>query len=134
MNALAQPQPHAHPLLRRAFLLDAVATGGLGLAMAAGAPWLQPWLGLPVGLLQEAGLICIAFAACLAYALTRAGIGKAMSRFAIGVNALWVLASLGLLASGWVEPTTLGVVFVVAQALVVAVFAELQYLGARRQG
>lgn len=123
---------HETQPLRRAFLLDAVATGSMGLALAIGAGSLQELLGLPTMLLREAGLICVAFAAWLAFALTRDRITKAMAWFAVGVNVLWLLASLGLLASGWVNPTWLGVAFVVAQAVIVVVFAELQYLGAKR--
>lgn len=118
--------------LRRAFLFDAVATGGLGVALAVAAGPLQELLGLPTMLLREAGLICVGFAAWLAFALTRERITNAMAWFAIGVNTLWVLASLGLLVSGWVEPTWLGVAFVVAQAVIVVVFAALQYLAAKR--
>lgn len=129
MNTLARQE---HQPLRRAFLLDAVATGGMGIALAVGAGPLQELLGLPTMLLREAGLICVGFAAWLAFALTRDRITNAMARIAIGVNTLWVLASLGLLASGWVKPTWLGVAFVVAQAVIVVVFAELQYLGAKR--
>lgn len=131
MNSLVQPSRN-QTLLRRAFMLDAVATGGLGLGLAVAADVLQPWLGLPVGLLREAGFICVAFAAFLAFALTRTHVAAGMARFAIGVNAAWVLASFGLLASGWVQPTTLGMTFVIAQALAVAVFTELQYLGMKR--
>lgn len=131
MNTLTRQEPQP---LRRAFLLDAVATGGMGLALAVGAGSLQELLGLPTLLLREAGLICVVFAGWLAFALTRSRITKAMTWFAIVVNMLWVLASLGLLASGWVKPTWLGVAFVVAQAVVVMVFAELQYLGAKRAG
>jgi hypothetical protein len=131
MNTLVQPRQN-QSLLRRAFALDAVATGGLGLAMAIAAEPLQPWLGLPVGLLREAGFICLAFAAFLAYALTRPLLTQGMARFAIAVNVTWILASFGLLATGWVQPTALGVAFVIAQALAVVVFTELQYLGMKR--
>jgi len=48
------------------------------------------------------------------------------------INALWVAASIVLLLSGWVAPNALGTVFVIVQALAVAVFADLQYLGVRR--
>lgn len=130
MNTLVETR--ALQPLRRAFLLDAIATGTLGLALALAAGPLQPWLGLPVALLREAGFVCIAFAAWLGFALMRPALTRAMAGFAVGVNLLWVVASLGLVASGWVRPTALGVAFVVAQALVVAVFAGLQYLGARR--
>jgi hypothetical protein len=43
-----------------------------------------------------------------------------------------VVASIELRLSGWVAPNALGVVFVVVQALAVAVFADIQYLGVRR--
>lgn len=131
MSALVHNRA-TQPLLRRAFALDATATGIMGIALAIGADALQPRLNLPVMLLREAGLICIVFAAWLAFALTRPALTRGMARFAIGVNMTWVLASFGLLVSGWVAPTALGTAFVIAQAVAVAVFLELQYLGARR--
>jgi hypothetical protein len=45
---------------------------------------------------------------------------------------LWVAGSIGLLVSGWVAPTMLGTAFVTAQAVVVGVLAELQFVGLRR--
>ena len=52
----------------------------------------------------------------------------------IALNVLWVLGSVGLLVSGWVAPTVLGYAFVIVQAIVVGVFAELQFIGLRRTG
>ena len=46
-------------------------------------------------------------------------------------NALWAIASALLLVSGWVAPTALGYAFVIAQAVVVALLGELQYMGLR---
>ena len=37
-----------------------------------------------------------------------------------------------LLIGGWVAPTVLGYVFVIGQALVVALFAELEFFGLKR--
>ncbi len=48
-------------------------------------------------------------------------------------NVLWAVDSLMLLLSGWVAPNVLGYAFVVAQAVVVAVFAEIQYSGLRKE-
>jgi hypothetical protein len=48
------------------------------------------------------------------------------------INTLWALDSVALLLSGWVAPNALGYAFVVLQAVVVAVVAELQYTGMRR--
>jgi hypothetical protein len=50
----------------------------------------------------------------------------------IALNLLWVVGSMGLLMGGWVAPTALGTAFVIAQAVVVGVFAELQFVGLRR--
>jgi hypothetical protein len=46
---------------------------------------------------------------------------------------LWVVGSVALLISGLVAPTMLGTAFVIAQALIVAILAELQLLGLKRQ-
>ncbi len=50
----------------------------------------------------------------------------------IGINALWVAASFGVLLSGAIAPNLLGYAFVIAQALTVALLAELQFVGFRR--
>jgi hypothetical protein len=47
-------------------------------------------------------------------------------------NLVWVGASILAVVAGWWSPTTLGTVFVVAQAAAVALFAELQLTGLRR--
>jgi hypothetical protein len=50
----------------------------------------------------------------------------------IVINAVWVIESLLLVMGNRVAPNALGQAFVVAQALAVAVFAELEYFGLRR--
>ena len=50
----------------------------------------------------------------------------------LGVAVNLILVLILLLVSGWVEPTTLGIAFVLAQAVVVALFAEAEYVGLRR--
>jgi hypothetical protein len=47
-------------------------------------------------------------------------------------NGAWVAASIALLAFDWVQPTGLGTACRVAQAVVVGVFAELQWWAMRR--
>ena len=53
-----------------------------------------------------------------------------MSRIAmidiVAVNALWVVASIGILVAGLVTPNMLGVAFVIAQAAAVLLFTVLQ--------
>jgi hypothetical protein len=48
------------------------------------------------------------------------------------LNLVWAVASLVLLVTGLVDPSGLGIAFVVAQALIVAGFADVQFIGLRR--
>ena len=50
----------------------------------------------------------------------------------IATNALWIAASFGLLFQRAIEPSLLGYAFVILQALIVALFAELQFIDTRR--
>ena len=119
-------------LLRRALLADAGISGGTGALLAAGAGPLSGLLGLPSGLLFWAGIVLLPFAAILVCLGTRARVSRAAAWIVVGGNVFWALASLVLLATGWVAPTMLGYAFTIFQALVVALFAELQYFGIRR--
>jgi hypothetical protein len=48
------------------------------------------------------------------------------------LNALWVVASVAVVGAGWLPLTVLGPVFVLAQAIAVAILTELQLLGLGR--
>lgn len=72
------------------------------------------------------------FVTFVAYVATRENTAPRAVWAVILVNALWVVASIGLLLSGWVAPNGLGITFVIVQALAVGLFAELQYVGLRR--
>ena len=119
--------------LRFALLADAVASGATGLMMIAGADLLTGLLGLPVALMREAGLLLVPYVALVAYVGTRQNVPHGAVKAIIALNVLWVLGSAGLLVSGFVTPTALGYAFVIAQAFVVGVFAELQLIGLRRE-
>ncbi len=119
-------------LLRFALLGDAVASGATGLLMAAGSGALSGLLGLPQTLLLYAGLFLLPYAAIVGYVGTRPTVSRGAVWTIVAINALWVVESIVLLASGWVAPTTLGYAFVVFQAVVVFAFAELQFMGLRK--
>jgi hypothetical protein len=118
--------------LRRILFVDAATSAIVGLSMAIGADFLAPLLGLPVMLLREAGLVLLPFAVLVTYAATRAPLSQRWTWAVIICNALWVVDSAILLLSGWVTPTALGQAFVVVQAVVVGIFAEMQYFGVRK--
>lgn len=126
------PNVHPNPFLRNVLALDAVVSGVTGLLLIAGAGLLEDLLGLPVALMREAGLILIPYVAFVAWVGMRETIARSSVWAIIATNAIWAVASVGLLVSGLVAPTSLGYAFVIAQAVVVALLGELQYAGLKR--
>lgn len=124
--------PAAATLLRRALLLDAAASGVLGLLLALAVDPLAGPFDLPPGLLRWAGVALVPFAALLAWLGTRPRTPREAAWAVVAVNALWVAGSALLLLTGAVEPSALGVAFVAVQAFAVAGFAALQEAGLRR--
>lgn len=122
----------ASTFLRGSMLADAVISGATGLLLLAGAGVLTSWLGVPAPLMRYAGLILLPFAAMVLYLARTPLVSRAGVRLVIALNVAWVAASILVLVAGWIEPTTLGLAFVIFQAVVVAGFAELQYTGLRR--
>jgi hypothetical protein len=118
--------------LRRVLLLDAVATFATGVLLLGGMSLLQSLLNLPISLMTYAGVFCVAWAALVGFAFTRRQLTRGFVWTIVIGNALWALGSLALLVSGYAAPTVLGHAFVIAQAVVVGVFAELQYIGLTR--
>ncbi|HZH09431.1 MAG TPA: hypothetical protein VEZ24_03595 [Microvirga sp.] len=123
---------HPSPLLRQALLADATTSGAFGLLMLLAAEPLSRLLGLPIGLLRGAGAVLLPYVAFLAWLSLRGPVNKAFVWAVILGNIAWAADSLLLLAGGWVSPTTAGYAFVIMQALVVLMYAELQFMGLRR--
>ncbi|MBJ6124235.1 hypothetical protein [Microvirga splendida] len=123
---------HSSPLLRQALVADAATSAAFGLLMLIGAGPLSGVLGLPEMLLRVAGLILLPYAGFIGWLGVRETIHKSVAWAVVLGNALWVADSLLLLVSGWVAPTSAGYAFVIAQALVVLMYAEFQYVGLRR--
>ena len=123
---------HPSPLLRQALLSDAVTSAACGLLMLLGAGPLSGLLGLPEMLLRLAGAVLLPYAAFIAYLGLREQLQRPIVWAVVIGNVIWTADSLLLLMSAWVEPTRAGYAFVIAQALVVLMYAELQYMGLRR--
>ena len=123
---------HSSHFLRRALVLDAVASGATALVVIVAAGFIDQLLGLPVALLRGAGLLLVPYVAFVAFVATRPRIEPAAVFLIIACNVLWALASFLLLLSGKLAPTGLGIAFVLAQAVVVALLGELQWMGLRR--
>lgn len=114
--------------VRSAILADATVSGAAGLLMLVAANPLGDLLDLPVMLLRIAGLIIVPYVGFLVFVATRSPIMPIAVWAVIGANLLWTAGSIIVLLSGKVDPNALGVVFVLVQAGVVALFAELQFL------
>ena len=113
--------------LRLILLADAVASGATAALLVAGADALERWLGLPVALMREAGLVLIPYVMLVVFVASRPAVAVAAVNAIIAINAAWTAASLLLLAVGWVSPTPLGIAFMLAQAFAVGAFGALQY-------
>lgn len=118
--------------LRRALLLDAVASGTMGVGLIVLAETMTTFLGLPVTLLRWAGVLLVPYALVVAWVGTRRPVKRGAAIEIVIVNIAWIAASLALLALPVIQPTTLGSIFVVGQAAAVGLFALLQTAGIRR--
>ena len=122
----------ASPFLRRAFLLDTIASGMMAAVLTFGAAELAPLFNLPEDLLRETGLFLIAYTALVGWLATRQSMPKALVIAVIVGNTAWTIASIALLFSSAMRPNLLGQIFIAAQAIVPGALAELQYIGLRR--
>jgi hypothetical protein len=118
--------------LRRVLLADSATCLAAGLLMLFGAGLLERSMGLPQELSRYAGISLLPFAALLVYLATRENLPQPVVWAVIVLNALWTADSILLLLSGWIEPTELGYVFVIFQAIGVAMFAGLEYFGLKK--
>lgn len=118
--------------LRRALAADAIASGATGVLLAAGGDVLANLTGLESAWTRPLGLFFIGYAAIVAWLSSRATLPKAAVWTVIAANLAWAVESLLSLATGFITPTALGVAFVIVQALAVATFAQLQFVGLRR--
>jgi len=137
MTAVPHTSVPAHPVrqisfLRAALLIDAVASGLTAALLIAAADLLRDWLGLPVALMREAGVLLAAYVGLVVIVATRTVIPTRAVWAIIATNVVWALASFAILETGMVAPTTLGIVFVAAQALAVLALGALQYAALRR--
>jgi hypothetical protein len=126
---ISTPSPHSPSRLslRNLLLADAATCAAMGLALVLGATALAGLTGLPAALLSYAGLGLLPIAAVMLLVALHPALLPAGAWVVIAGNAAWVIASLALLVTGWVAPNTLGIAFVVVQALAVAVLAKLEH-------
>jgi hypothetical protein len=116
----------------RILQINATATAATGLAMLAARGVLPPLFGLGSPLLLDlVAIFFLVYAAGLFYFGARPQVERpALLAFAAG-DAAWVVGSAIVLLMFWPQLTPIGRAMIVAVAIVVDVFAMLQYRAAR---
>ncbi|MET9951291.1 hypothetical protein ABZ135_07020 [Streptomyces sp. NPDC006339] len=117
-------------MVRRFLALDAVVTGGNGLAYLVASGPIGAFLGVDRGLLIELGVFLTVFAAGVAWLASRPQPPALGVKAVVEINLLWAALSVVALAA-WLEPTTAGAVWTLMQAGSVAGFALLQWTALR---
>lgn len=117
--------------LRRVLLADGAVSGAAGVVMIIGGSFLAPLTQLPQDLLTYAGMALLPWMVTL-FALARmANVPRAGVHWVVAINALWVAGSIAVLFL--TTPTLFGYAFVIAQAVAVGLFAELQVIALKRE-
>lgn len=129
-SAPAVPRPS---LLRTMLKVDGVTTAVGALAYMTLAGPLEDLLGLDATLLRGLGAFLMAYAAFVYVAGSARTIPLAAATLAVAGNAGWAAMSALAALTGWHDPTGAGTAWIVAQALIVAGYSELQLIGLRRE-
>lgn len=118
--------------LRNVLRADALSCVACGVLQVVFTGQMAQLLGLPEALLAYTGEFLLVYAAVVAFVSTRDPLPRALVWVLVAGNLGWAIACALLLVSGRLAPSMLGTAYVVAQALTVAVLAELQFFGLRR--
>ncbi|MGE8361700.1 hypothetical protein [Pseudomonas sp.] len=120
------------PLLRNALLADGLLGISTGLLLVLSANWLVGFLDLPRLLLMASALILLPLGGLLFWLSRQPQLHRLAVWAVITLNTLWVIESVMLLVLGWVSPNLFGYTFIIGQAMVVGLLAELQWFGLRQ--
>lgn len=120
------------PLLRFALRLDGAASFVLGILTCVGYLALKPIFGASAGAIFAIGSFMLGYGATIGWLSTRARIDQRLVWIVAVGNLIWAIDSVLLAGSNWIAPTTLGLALILGQAVAVAGFAALQYLGLRQ--
>jgi hypothetical protein len=119
-----------HPsFLRTVLLTDAATCAASGLLMTLAAEPLARLTGIPGGLPLSAGLSLFPIAAFIAAVALRVPTWSAGVWLVVLGNVSWVLGSVWMLIGNVFTPNAMGYAFVIGQAAIVALLAQLEVIG-----
>jgi hypothetical protein len=110
---------------------DALIAGAFGALIGVASPLLDGWLGIDAALLLALGVLLVGYAMVLEFVVARRPIA-ALVWAVIALNTLWVVAGVVAVLTDALTLTTLGTLFVLAQAAAVALIADVQFLALRK--
>ncbi|WP_405019454.1 hypothetical protein OHV05_23810 [Kitasatospora sp. NBC_00070] len=119
-----------HGWLRRVLALDAVVTGGNGLAYLAFSGPLGELLGIDRMVLLDIGAFLLLFGAGVGFLASRRRPSESAVKALVDANLVWAVLSIVSMVV-WFEPSTAGTVWIPMQAATVAGFAALQWWALR---
>lgn len=122
---------NAASFLRRVLFADAALSSVMALLLIFGASAIASLTALPEMLLAASGWVLVPWVALVMFAATREPLRRPLIWIVVALNAVWAVDSIALLFTDSVQPNSLGVAFVMTQALVVAILATLQATGLR---
>jgi hypothetical protein len=122
MNAMTLTQTTRGFTLKQLLGIDALTCAGFGTLLAVASGPLASLLGLPAGLLFYAGLVLFPCAAAMFLAMRT--LAKPLVWLVIIGNFAWALGSIAVAFA--FETTAFGLVFVLGQAVLVAVLGVLE--------
>ncbi|WP_055569154.1 hypothetical protein [Streptomyces atriruber] len=117
-------------MLRRFLGLDAVVTGGNGVAYAAASGPLGRFLGVDSGVLLGLGVGLVLYGVGVGLLAARKSPPAVAVQAVVEVNVVWTVLSVVALVA-WLSPSTAGAVWIPLQAVVVGGFAVVQYAALR---
>jgi len=120
------------PFLRRVLLFDAVTCAAMGVALLLLAAPVEQMLAIPAIVARGAAVVLLLFGVGVGYFATRDRLVRPAVHAIIALNALWAIASVFALLFGWLTPNTPGQVFIVGQALAVAIIVWLEVVAVQR--
>lgn len=124
--------PLAGGLLRNTLLFDAAFSITLSLICLLGAQAVAQWSGLAAPWLMVVGGLVLIYALELGWLTLRTPDLRTIGRVTMLLDVAWVVASIVLLASGWLPLTTAGFWAIVVVADIVGIFAVLKFVDLRR--
>ncbi|MEU5049457.1 hypothetical protein [Streptomyces sp. NPDC021096] len=119
-------------LLRITLRIDGWACAGLGVVLLAGCKLLSDPLGLPTTWSVALGIVILGIAAGIAFIVRHERTPSGPAAAVIAVNSLSFVGFLALAFTDVVPLTGLGTAFMVLTAVVVGLFADVEFVALRR--